>query len=958
MNQSNFKIGSISLILLVINILSIQVFSQTTGSISGKVIDITDKSPLQGAVIKIEGTTLGAIADDFGEYVILNIEVGTYNVSASSFDYHTKVQNDVKISVDQRVKLDFELEAAFGLSTDTISIVAKRTTFENESGRTITSEQVINSGIRGIQNIIALSTGVVQDERGQAINIRGGREDENLIIVDGVATTNPLDGSSTAYVPNSLLQEISVYTGGFGAEYGNVLSGVINITTRGGSSTYTGSMEAITDELSGDWIKTTSQGYNLYNISFGGPIIPVEKLARVINFYGGVEKQFLKVNNPSWIADKLFSDGIIPNYTQNLWSYNFRLNVNLNEIEDSYIPFMIRSGYSQTDKHFRNFIQSYMKTNSYRNPVTLENDRQIYGRLIHNVSSNFFYELQGNYYRSQSEFGDPFLMDNWFAYGDTNSIPGLTQQGSRLGTDPNTSNVFFRTNRVNNFYDKTDISYIGAKLDATYALITQKTGNHEFKFGGEYRYHTLRKVQLSPVALANNPITGFDSLTGAPVYQLDPVKLFYGREVLLKSYGYEILDQYGNAIVSGIDLQPRNPIVASAFFRDKMDFGNFSVNAGIRMDYLDVNTEVVKDLRNLTGNDGVLLSNDDFEQSKANITFSPRLGFSFPVTEDIIFIANYGRFIQLPQLQLLYTPREYFRNFFSNSVQNVLENSSLTPERLTSYEVGYKQQINENISYGITAFYKETRDQIGTGRIASSPTVPVAYAVFENSDFSIARGLEFYLNMRRLNRAAVDIAYTLSYASGVGSDPFSKFSLANNPDGEFPKFLFASDFDQRHTGSVNIDYRFGNQDVPQGFLGEVLRNSGMNILFSFNSGRPYTKRTLPRNPFTSETENTALSPKNILYTDWNTRLDLRIDKTVPVWKTNWNFYVYVINLFNSEIINKVYGATGRPDDNGYLNTPTGVVSSDLYKENFYDRIRDITNWGPPRQVRFGIKVNF
>jgi outer membrane receptor protein involved in Fe transport len=958
MNLPILKNGSIPLILLIISFLSNSVFAQTTGSISGRVMDISDKSPLPGAVVKVEGTTLGAISDDFGEYVILNIEVGTYNVSASYFDYHTKVQNDVKISVDQRVKVDFELQSAQGVSTDTITIVARRTVFENESGRTITSEQINNTGIRGIQNLISITAGVVQDERGQNINIRGGRSDENLIIVDGVATTNPLDGTSTAYVPNSLLQEISVYTGGFGAEYGNVLSGVINVTTRGGSDIYTGSMEVISDEPAGNWIKTTSQGYNLYNISLGGPLIPTQKLARVINFYGGIEKQFLKVYNPSWIADKLFSDGIIPNYTQNLWSYNFRLNLNLNEIENSNIPFMIRSGFSKTDNHFRNFIQSYMKTNSYRNPMTLEDDRQFYGRIIHNVSSNFFYELQGSYYRSQSEFGDPFLMGDWFAYGDTNSIPGLTQQGTRLNTDPNTSNVFFRTDRVNNFYDKTDVSYIGTKLDATYALITQKTGDHELKFGGEYRYHTLRKVQLNPVALANNPITGFDTLTGTPIYQLDPVKLFYGREVLLKSYGYEIIDQYGNRIVSGVDLEPRNPIVASAYLRDKIDFGNFTVNAGIRMDYLDVNTEVVKDLRNLIGDDGVLLSNDDFEQSKPVVTFSPRLGFSFPVTEDIIFVANYGRFIQLPQLQLLYTPREYFRNFFSNSVQNVLENSSLTPEKLTSYEVGYKQQINENISYGITAFYKETKDQIGTGRIASSPTVPVAYAVFENTDFSIARGLEFYLSMRRLNRAAVDIAYTLSYASGVGADPFSKFSLASNPDGEFPKFLFPSDFDQRHTGSVNIDYRFGNEDVPRGFIGEVLRNAGMNLLFSFNSGRPYTKRALPRNPFTSETENTALSPKNVLYTDWNTRLDLKIDKTVPVWKTNWNFYVYVINLLNSEIINNVYGATGRPDDNGYLNTPTGAVSSDLYKENFYDRIRDITNWGPPRQVRFGVKVNF
>jgi hypothetical protein len=83
-----------------------------------------------------------------------------------------------------------------------------------------------------------------------------------------------------------------------------------------------------------------------------------------------------------------------------------------------------------------------------------------------------------------------------------------------------------------------------------------------------------------------------------------------------------------------------------------------------------------------------------------------------------------------------------------------------------------------------------------------------------------------------------------------------------------------------------------------------------------------------------------------------------LDKTVPIWKTNWNFYVYCTNLLNTEIINNVYGATGLPDDNGYLNTGTGNSQDPNYKENWYDRVRNISNWGAPRQVQFGVKVNF
>ena len=65
------------------------------------------------------------------------------------------------------------------------------------------------------------------------------------------------------FIPNNLLQEITVLTGGFGAEYGNVFSGVINVSTRSGTDRYTGSIEAVTDEFTGAWIDTKSQGYNL-----------------------------------------------------------------------------------------------------------------------------------------------------------------------------------------------------------------------------------------------------------------------------------------------------------------------------------------------------------------------------------------------------------------------------------------------------------------------------------------------------------------------------------------------------------------------------------------------------------------------------------------------------------------------------------------------------------------------
>jgi outer membrane receptor protein involved in Fe transport len=292
--------------LLVLAIHIINTNAQTTGKISGKVTD--DKGvPLSGATVKIENTNLGAATDDVGDYVILNVPVGTYNVKASYLGYETVLQTEVKVSVDITTRLDFRLKESGGIKTEEIEVITKRNTLApDQSGKIIGQEFIENTGIRGIENLAAKTAGVVQDERGNSINIRGSRTNETQIIIDGVVTSNPLDGSSTAYVSNNLLQELAVLTGGFSAQYGNVMGGVINVTTKQGSSKYTGGFEVITDQFtSDDNVKGPSQGYKLANISLGGPLFPTKKLKSFANFFVGGELNNNLVSNPSWITPEL-----------------------------------------------------------------------------------------------------------------------------------------------------------------------------------------------------------------------------------------------------------------------------------------------------------------------------------------------------------------------------------------------------------------------------------------------------------------------------------------------------------------------------------------------------------------------------------------------------------------------------------------------------------------------------
>lgn len=931
----------------------------TTGKIAGKVTDAKDKSPLIGATIKVDGTNLGAITDESGEFTILNVDVGEYSVTASYIGYDPVTVPGVRISADLTSRVDFSLNLQGGaIVTDEIVITGKRNAISpDQSGKIIGQEFIDNSGLRGIENIASTTAGVVQDERGTAINIRGGRNNETAVIVDGVLTTNPLDGTSNSYVSNNVLEEMSVLTGGFSAEYGNVLSGVINVTTKGGTDKFSGTIEGITDQiLSGD----ASQGYNVYNAALGGPLIPTKELSRAINFFAGYESDFSLVYNPSWVADQLnFGNNVIPEYTLNRWSFNGKLNVDLQEF-DKDLPIQLKFGTGLSSVDRRGFIQSYMLFNSVRNPLITEDNSQYYGKINHQINSKLFYELQFNYFVAEGTEGDQEFGTEWYNYGNPSAVPGLTTPGGSVGFDE--YGIFAKYNRVRSYYEASKISYWGLNLN-----LTTQIKNNEIKFGGDYKYNTLRYMDVRPNGLYN-----FRNSTEA-----QQLSAFYGGTGLANTYGYGgVFNPATNQlefgeINEGFD-DAKHPIIAALYIQDKIEFKDFTLNAGIRWDYLDANSWRVNDLANIAGDNGALGPEDFNEDSDPASQFSPRLGMSFPVTNNSVFHAQYGTFIQLPQLEYLYNGRrnlEYWVN--SAGFSGSFGNPNLGPEKTTSYEIGIKQQVGDRLAVDITAYYKETEDLIG---IKKFPQLPNQIQVYANQDYGTLRGLDFTIDLRRTERLSLNIALGISYASGTGSDPLSASTAAWLGERQ-PKLTSPLDYDQRWTGVFNADYRFGRNDVPKGFWGDVLSQFGLNMLYSFNSGRPYSAKSNDQDPFAATGAGASLiSPINGVYGTWNNSLDMKIDKTFSFLNNSLdlNAYVYIINVFDSELVNDVWDSSGQPGSTGYLNSeagkntilsfnnPNGAVptTSEEYINRYTLRSKDVANYGPPRQYRFGLKLIF
>ncbi|MGH2574774.1 MAG: TonB-dependent receptor plug domain-containing protein, partial [Ignavibacteria bacterium] len=474
------------------------------------------------------------------------------------------------------------------------------------------------------------------------------------------------------------------------------------------------------------------------------------------------------------------------------------------------------------------------------------------------------------------------------AYGDTNVIPGIPAQGFTISNSRNYG-VFRDPGDVSGFAAKRKTESYSANLNFTHQILTKKYGNHEIKFGGEYKQFKVRFFDVFPVgyALINNPNKFADSSSFRVSYPV--VTEGDANSNFLAAYGY---DPFGNEIeedyiVNGLDVTegPKKPRIGAVYLLDKMEFEYFNTNIGLRLDYLDPNDIVPIDYRNLKGSDGVFDIND-YQKVKKTFIVSPRLGFSFPITDRTVFHAQYGKFIQLPALQDLYTNKRVLRDLADGGVSyfTVFNNPLLQPEKTTAYELGIKHTVGDYLTLGLTAYYKETSDLIQAKNIKAYDNT-YSFAIYDNGDFGIIRGLDFSLDLRRFQRLRATISYSLAFASGTGSDLNTLGTVAYNGL-EPPKIPSPLNFDQRHTGVMELDYRFGSEDVPKGFWGGVLSRLGINLLFSFNSGRPYTpvdKNADPLGVVAFTGGNSPIAPVNSAYSPWNFRLDVKLDKSVKLF---------------------------------------------------------------------------
>ncbi len=242
-------------------------YAGITGTISGKIRDKETSTVLPGAAIIVEGTTIGAMADKTGFYMIHNLPAGTYDVSISMIGYSKLTIKNVKVNVDLNTELSFNLTTKV-LPLGEVVVTQNRQLIQSE----ITSSTYFVSGdeinkqlaIDSYHDAIALLPGNVGN------HFRGGRETDVTYMLDGLPIQGGLSREISSYFPNSSIVEMMVQTGGFTAEYGQASSGIVNVVTKDGKNKVEGSLKTYSDFF--DTGITGTDNTRRLDFNVGGPV--------------------------------------------------------------------------------------------------------------------------------------------------------------------------------------------------------------------------------------------------------------------------------------------------------------------------------------------------------------------------------------------------------------------------------------------------------------------------------------------------------------------------------------------------------------------------------------------------------------------------------------------------------------------------------------------------------------
>lgn len=870
----------------------------TTGKIVGQVTDQQSGEPLPGANVLIRGTRLGASTNLEGQFLILNIPPGIYDVEASMLGYRKVIKKQVKISTDLTTKLAFEL-AETPIEGEEVVVVAERPLIQKD----ITSRQayvgnkeITELPVRDFKDILALQAGVSRDAAGQ-LHIRGGRAGEVAYLIDGVYMDDPLQGGFGSElgdntrtrqrigsqlgltIDEEAIDEMVVISGTFNAEYGNVMSGVVNIVTKEPSSDYTGKLELTSGYLNDSPYRQADALVEDKNpvidaasgkrLTYHPPSNYFQNYPTLVDYPGQMQGSFSGpvpgISNLSF-----FFSGKYANFDSHL-PHGFNLERTYFAKFSFYPLTNLKLNY--TENYSRKIFQVYSHAWKYL-PENQGLNQLVQRRhiltLTHTLSTRAFYTLNVSTTTQRNNYGVWDWQENRFKDPETEY---------RKGERDNELEFYIRG--TDDLYLESESNLYSVKGDLSY----QAGLHHEFKTGFEITYNQLssyKRLEPWPTEGGANRTIAFD----------------------------------------------KKPLEAAVYFQDKMEYHYLIINAGLRYDYVDVGARQWKQVDNpLSG----------LEDTPPRYQLSPRLGMAFPISEKMVFHFSYGHFFQFPDYSDIYTNLLYQNpENLSREAFVIVGNPGVKPQKTVSYESGLKFQLGQQSALEITAYYKDLTNLLGTHFYRRQ--LIYRYSVFTNIDYGSVKGIDFSWRIRKSPYFNAVLNYSYSVATGNSSFPtdqaYNAYLGLEETHQEYPL-----DFDRRHNINASFTLTWPYKDGASFMERAILSNLNLNFIIQYASGFPYTP--ISDDPTLYIEPNSARMP-------WTGTVDVRLEKRWPALGSQLGAFLEVTNLFNKLNALNVQPFTGRLWDTGKLELlATGT-----------DYVHDPGDAGLPRLIRIGVLFMF
>ena len=238
----------------------------TNGILEGTVKARKTNEALPGVNVVLVETQSGAATDLNGQFEIQNIRAGGYTVRFTHVGYQTRILKNVVINPDLRTRVIVELEQTDVELEEIVVIQEKPLIQKDVTGTTyiVAGEEIKSLPLDNVIDFVGLKAGVTLEG-----NVRGGKRTEVSYLVDGLPVQDAMTGGVSTFLPTSSVVGMSIYTGGFEPEYGNALSGVVNIVTRSASNEHRFYARADKDNLFGG---TQVSRTTTFEVSGSGPI--------------------------------------------------------------------------------------------------------------------------------------------------------------------------------------------------------------------------------------------------------------------------------------------------------------------------------------------------------------------------------------------------------------------------------------------------------------------------------------------------------------------------------------------------------------------------------------------------------------------------------------------------------------------------------------------------------------